>query len=46
LYEPLRYTGGVEVELHPFLTLILDAGKWSASYPTLPLREELLALNE
>jgi len=46
LYEPLTHIGGVVLELHSFLTLILDAGKWSASYPPLLLWEELLALND
>jgi len=26
-------TWGVEVQLHVFLTLALDGGKWSASHP-------------
>lgn len=32
LYPPTKYMGGVEVQLHLFLTSGLDAGEWSASH--------------
>jgi len=31
---PWRCTGGVEVQLHAFLTLAIDGGEWSASCPS------------
>jgi len=31
---PLRHTGGVEIQLHLFLTLVLDGGKCSTSCPS------------
>jgi len=30
---PLRHIGGVEIQLHAFLTSALDGGEWSASRP-------------
>jgi len=31
---PWRSTGGMEVSPHTFLTLVLDVGEWSASWPS------------
>jgi hypothetical protein len=31
LSTPLRHTGGAEVLLHTFLTLVLDGGEWSTT---------------
>jgi len=31
LSTPWRYIGGVEVKIHPFLTLAVQAGKWSTA---------------
>jgi hypothetical protein len=32
-YLLLESAWGVDVELHPFLVLVLDGGKWSVLYP-------------
>jgi hypothetical protein len=48
LSMPWRHTAGVEVLLHPFLTLALDGGEWSTSHPVhLTLwKQPWYALNE
>jgi len=32
-HHAMKTYEGVEVQLHAFLTLVLDEGKWSASHP-------------
>jgi hypothetical protein len=33
MHHAMRTNGGVEVQLHSFLTKALDGDKWSASHP-------------
>jgi len=33
-HHAIKICGGVEVELHTFLTLVLDTGEWSFACPS------------
>jgi hypothetical protein len=40
MYHAMKMYGGVKIQLHTFLIMVLDGGEWSASHPSCFTSEE------